>query len=33
LKGGHPLEIPEGRWKYETTRWRSRGCVLAVVEK
>lgn len=25
---GHPLEIPEGRWKYETTGWRLRGCAL-----
>lgn len=26
---GHPLEIPEGRWKYETTGWRPRGCALS----
>jgi len=28
-KGGHPLEIPEGRWKYETTRVVERNCAFS----
>jgi len=32
-KGGHPLEIPEGRWKYETTRVVERNCAFSQQRK
>jgi len=32
-KGGHPLEIPEGRWKYETTRAVERDCAFSQRER